>query len=98
MSNDTPPRACLSDFGFVTIALNPGQESSCSAQQDGGTPRFMSPELLVPDLFGKKVSLPTPQADIYAFGLVIFQVCKLVYGYQPSLCIFSLGPYGSNPI
>ena len=35
---------------------------------------FMSPELLVPSKFGIKNSVPTPEADIYAFGVVIFQV------------------------
>ena len=34
----------------------------------------MSPELLVPSRFDMEDSLPTPEADIYAFGLVIFQV------------------------
>ena len=58
----------------------------------------MSPELLVPDVFGKKDSVPTPQADIYAFGLVIFQVCERVYRYWLALCILSPGPYGSNSI
>jgi len=37
--------------------------------------QFMSPELLIPEEFGIEDALPTPQADIYAFGLVIFQVC-----------------------
>ena len=36
---------------------------------------FMSPELLVPEEFGMNRAIPTTQADIYAFGLVIFQVC-----------------------
>jgi len=35
---------------------------------------FMSPELLIPEEFGIKGVVPTTQADIYAFGLVIFQV------------------------
>ena len=35
---------------------------------------FMSPELLVPSNFGMKDSIPTQEADIYAFGLVTFQV------------------------
>ena len=38
--------------------------------------RFMPPELLVPSKFGMKDLVPTPEADVYAFGLVIFQVCK----------------------
>ena len=76
MTNGTPPRACLADFGFITMALFPGQILSCSAQLEGGTMKFMAPELLVPEKFGKKNTLPTPQADIYAFGLVISQVSK----------------------
>ena len=76
MSNDAPPHACLADFGFTTTVLDPGQELSCSAQFGGGTKPFMAPELLAPDVFGKKGSTPTPQADIYAFGSVVFQVCR----------------------
>ena len=76
MSNHTPPRACLADFGFMTVVLDPVQPMSCSAQLEGGTTAFMSPELLVPSNFGMDNSLPTPEADIYAFGLVIFQVCE----------------------
>ena len=75
MSNDNPPRACLADFGFMTMVLDPSQPMSCSAQLEGGTTMFMSPELLVPSKFGFNDSVPTPEADIYAFGLVIYQVC-----------------------
>ncbi|KAF9643193.1 kinase-like protein [Thelephora ganbajun] len=74
MSNDTPPRACLADFGFMTMVLDPNQPMSCSVQLEGGTMTFMSPELLMPSHFGVKDSVPTPQADVYAFGLVILQV------------------------
>ena len=75
MSNDTPPRACLADFGFMTMVLDPNKPMSCSMQLEGGTITFMSPELLVPSMFGIKNPIPTPEADIYAFGLVILQVC-----------------------
>ena len=74
MSNHTPPRACLVDFGFMTIVLNPVQPMSCSTQLEGGTMAFMSPELLVPSKFGMIDSVPTSEGDIYAFGMVIFQV------------------------
>jgi len=76
MSNDEPPHACLADFGFITTVLSPDQKSSCSAGTTGGTARFMSPELLVPEAYNMKTSKSTPQADVYAFGSVIFQVCK----------------------
>jgi len=75
MSNDTPPRACLADFGFMTMVNDPVNPMSCSAQLEGGTTTFMSPELLVPSKFGMDDSLPTTAADVYAFGLLIFQVC-----------------------
>ena len=81
MSNDTPPRACLADFGFMTVVFDPAQPMSCSAQLEGGTLAFMSPELLVPSKFGIENSIPTKGADIYAFGLVIFQVCAQDLGY-----------------
>ena len=58
----------------------------------------MSPELLVPEEFGRKGAEPTPQADIYAFGLVIFQVREQDRGYRPFMdifsCILSPGSYG----
>jgi len=74
MSNDTPPRACLSGFGFIAAVLDPKQKLSCSAQVSGGTITFMSPELLVPEMYGMKGPKASPQADIYAFGMVIYQV------------------------
>jgi len=81
MSNDTPPRACLADFGFMTVFFDPSQPMSCSAQLEGGTTTFVAPELLAPEHFGMKDSVPTPEADIYAFGLVILQVCERNRGY-----------------
>jgi len=75
MSNNTPPRACLADFGFMTMVLDPGQPMSCSAHLQDGTLMFMSPELLMPSKFGSTESMPTLEADIFAFGLVIYQVC-----------------------
>jgi len=58
----------------MTVILDPVQKLSCSAEMEGGTMKFMSPELLVPDAYNMEDAKPTPQADIYAFGLVIFQV------------------------
>jgi hypothetical protein len=81
MSNDTPPRACLTGFGLMTMVLDPNQPMPCSAQLEGGTMMFMSPELLVPSKFGRSYSVPTPETDTYAFGLVIFQVRKCDYNY-----------------
>ena len=74
MSNDTPPRACLADFGFMTMVLDPNQPLLDWAQLEGGTTMFMAPELLVPSMFGFTESVPTQKSDIYSFGLVVYQV------------------------
>jgi serine/threonine protein kinase len=47
---------------------------------DGGTPMFMAPELLCPSKFNKTSSRPTQPGDIYALGLVIYEVLT---GFQP---------------
>jgi len=90
MSNDSPPRACLADFGFMTMVLDPGQPMSCRAQLEGGTVMFMSPELLMPSKFGFKEAIPTLEADIFAFGLVIYQVCDHDRGYLLFTYIFQV--------
>ena len=74
MTNDTPPKACLADFGFTTMVLDPHNPMSTSFTLEGGTLTFMAPELLVPTNYDLDKAVPTREADIYAFGLVILQV------------------------
>jgi len=97
MSNDAPPRACLADFGFMSVVPDPSRKSR-SVRLEGGAMTFMSPELLIPEEFGRKCADPTPQSDIYAFGLVIFQVCRQDYRYLPYSCTLSPGPHRRNPV
>jgi serine/threonine protein kinase len=40
----------------------------------GGTCRWMSPELLDPELFGVQDDRPTRQSDCYALGMVVYEV------------------------
>ena len=67
----------------MTVVQDPRKPLSCSADFEGGTLAFMPPELLIPSLFDVKNPTPTPEGDIYAFGLVIFQVRDKYYGRQP---------------
>jgi len=78
LTNETPPRACLADFGLST--LTPGGPRDAETVTVGGTPIYMAPELLSPIRFGKSSSRPTQPADIYAFGMVIYEVLT---GFQP---------------
>ena len=77
MTNDTPPKACLADFGFTTMVFDPQNPMSISATLEGGTMTFMAPELLAPFKHGLKSAVPTKEGDVYAFGLVILQVAAL---------------------
>ena len=77
MTNDTPPTACLADFGFTTMEFYP----QLYALQ-GGTLAFMAPELLSPSKYGLNRSTPTKEVDIYPFSLVILQVVVLYFRKQ----------------
>lgn len=77
MTNEKPPKACLADFGFTTMVLDPHNPMSSSFTLEGGTLTFMAPELLAPSKYGLKNSIPTKEGDVYAFGLVILQVAAL---------------------
>lgn len=76
ITNETPPQACLADFGLSTLA--PGQDGTIT-ETTGGTPLYMAPELITPSKFNSP-GVPTKPADIYAFGMVILEVLT---GTQP---------------
>lgn len=65
----------------MTVVLDPVAPMSSSAQLDGGTTMFMSPELLMPSKFSVENPIPTTQSDVYAFGLVVYQVCEGSRGF-----------------
>lgn len=78
ITNETPGRACLADFGLSTLTPSaPGETTTTTA---GGTPLYMAPELLNPEKFGKTNSRPTRPADVYALGMVIYEVLT---GFDP---------------
>ena len=69
---DNNGRACLSDFGFTTIAA--GQSIDISSWVEGGTYQWMSPELINPESCGLKKIRPTKESDCYALGMVVYEV------------------------
>ncbi|KAF9642959.1 kinase-like protein [Thelephora ganbajun] len=71
---DPNGNARLADFGLLTIISDPTSPTASSSFAIGGTTRWMSPELLYPDLSGLKVARPTKQSDCYALGMVIYEV------------------------
>ena len=71
---DKNGHACLADFGFLTIVLDPTNASTSSTLVIGGTTRWMSPELLSSDPTDPEVTRLTKQSDAYALGMVIYEV------------------------
>lgn len=69
---DNNGHARLSDFSLITIISD--QSTFPSSCIEGGTVRWMSPELLDPGKFGLKESRPTKESDCYALGMVIYEV------------------------
>ena len=75
-------RACLADFGLITIVSD--QSTVLSSCIQGGTIQWMSPELLDPERFDLKETRPTKESDCYALGMVIYEVLSGQTPFAPS--------------
>lgn len=64
-------RACLADFGLTRILA---EFTSSGPKEPGGTAVWMSPEMYLPENFNLKDGKPTKESDIYAFGILIYEV------------------------
>ena len=69
-------KACLADFGLMSIVLDPETTDITSSTGDAtkGTHRWMGPELFYPKEFGLPKFQLTKESDCYAFGMVIYEV------------------------
>jgi len=79
---DEAGRAVLADFSLITLI--PDQSTILSTCIDGGSVRWMSPELLDPESYGLKKVRPTRESDCYALGMVVYEVLS------------GCSPYGTN--
>jgi len=71
---DHTEHARLADFGLLTIRSGAANVVSSTPSLQGGTHRWMSPELFDPEDFGLKDSRPTEYSDRYALGMTIYEV------------------------
>ena len=62
------------DFGLLRIVSEGTTNTSSNSFIQGGTCRWMSPELLDPEKFGLRDNRQTKHSDCYAFGMVIHEV------------------------
>ena len=77
---DQTGNACLADFGLLTIISDPTNLLSSCLYTQGGTARWMSPELIDPQKFGLENTRPTKRSDCYALGMVIYET---ISGHVP---------------
>lgn len=71
MNNDCC--AVLADFGLAVI-LSTSSMAAAMTSAGGGTVRWMAPELLNPEEYGFTHCHPSKESDIYALGMVIYEV------------------------
>ena len=68
---DHDRNTCLTGFNLITMA---SEQSTIASPWAAGVVPWMSPELLHPGNFGLKNNHPTVKSDIYALGMVIYEV------------------------
>ena len=71
-------RACLADFGLMSIILDLAADLTTAPERSGGTYRWMSPELFDPKRFKLPRAQVTKETDCYALGMVIYEVRGLM--------------------
>ena len=68
-------QACIADFGLMSVASDPNTSNASTTMTSAtGSTRWMSPELLNPEQFGLNRSNATKESDIYAVGVVMYEV------------------------
>ena len=72
-------RAMLADFGSACLLATDMQEEG----EERGTPSFTAPELLLPTKFGLTKAGPSKEADVYAFGMTMYQVLTGKRPFRP---------------
>ena len=88
---DQTGHARLGDFGLLTVISDPTNGLSSTSSVQGGTLRWMGPELLDPQRFGFKKIRPTESSDCYALGMVIYETISGHAPFYPHHNILILG-------
>lgn len=96
---DRTGHARLTDFGLLTIVSDPSIQLSYSSNAQGGTARWMSPELISPKRFGFEKSRPTKSSDCYALGMVIYEIIsgRVPFHEDRGLAVFTRVLDGERP-
>jgi len=83
IDNDCRPR--LSDFGLASFDRSPWLGVTPDSSDTGGTTAYMAPELFHREYAGEgqsNIPLMRKEADIYALGMLIYEVRHLIVGFR----------------
>ena len=96
---DQTGHARLADFGLLTIISDPAIFLSSSSCIQGGTVRWMGPELLAPQDFGLKNGRPTKSSDCYSLGMVVYETINgdIPFHEDTDLMVFVKVLRGEHP-
>ena len=76
---DAKLHARLADFGLSAVTYDPNTVNAISTSSSvNGSIRWMAPELLNPEEAGLEHARPSPEADIYAFSMLMWEVGHIV--------------------
>jgi len=92
--------ARLADFGLLTVISDPSNLLPSSSYIQGGTVRWMSPELIDPQKFGFEKVRATKYSDCYALGMVIYETIsgRLPFHQHTDLTVFVKVLAGEHPL
>lgn len=77
---DSEPRARLSDFGLASFDRSRWPGVTSNSSEPGGTTAYMAPELFHREHVKGQSNAPLmrKEADIYALGMLIYEVRPLI--------------------
>ena len=58
----------------LTVNTSTDSKTSLMSYTYGGTCRWMSPEMLIPEEFGMKECRPSKQSDCYSLAMTVYEV------------------------
>ena len=90
INNETPPQACIADFGHCSIA--PSEPFDPEETIAGGAFGYMTPELF-------NGGARTSKADMYAFGMLVYEVITgaRLFEHHWAFALPTLDVRGSRP-